>query len=127
MYANIPPKLKITETISNPTDAAEVFGFRARNMVMGIASIVMKESATDSGFAGEVVKVPESAAEEIDDDSELIVLFEDEVLAMEGSDFRDNANSSIFGGKGDSPGIVEVPLDCDAFRSFDREEVEIGN
>lgn len=38
----IPPRLRVSETLSHPVDPAAVIGFRGRNVLLGVDSLVLK-------------------------------------------------------------------------------------
>lgn len=124
----ITPEIEVEQTISNPADQAEVLGFTGRNKKLGHPSVVMKESAIMDTDDGKEIIVPEEAAELIREErGELLVLAPAEVLAMNWEDFDAKARSVRLKGGGQVVSVFQIPMSSMGFRTFGRNQVEIGN
>jgi hypothetical protein len=124
MYPDISPDLKIKTTISNPLDPASVYGFTARNTMLGRTAIVLKELAVNDG---RVLVPPEPADVLLNEDSELVVLDGDVVLTMEGTDFATEHQLHTVEGGGRTSTMNFVNRDNDKFLSWAESMVEVGN
>jgi hypothetical protein len=110
---NITPTLELNETISNPEEPAEVIGFHGRDTKIGLDAVVMKEEAVE----GELVEVTEDGAEKIVDGPAELVVLNDGIVSVMGSD--------TFKRESDKHG--RVALGSAGFNDFDRDNVEVGN
>lgn len=130
MYPSHTPDLSLNRTISNPLDQSEVVGFEARNKTLGRPAVVLKESALtrDPHFKRRVIAVPSPAVKTIQDDgAELVVLLENEALAMSPDDFDVEATPHTFEGGGRADTMCAIRPSSDKFRAFPDGEVKVGN
>jgi hypothetical protein len=127
MYPNIPPRLNLKETISSPTDPAKVIGFAARNMMMGVPSIVLKESEV-VGPESDRIEVPTDVVDKLEEEkTELIILNDDgSAQAMSGPTFEAKRRLVGVGGGGNDPKAHVIEATDDAFRSFGGDEVRVN-
>lgn len=109
----IVPNLTLNETISNPEEPAEVVGFHGRDTKIGLDAVVMKEEAVE----GELVEVPEGAAEKIIEGPAELVVLNDGIVSVMGS--------ATF--KNESDRHNRVALGSAGFNDFDRDKVEVSN
>lgn len=128
MYPSIAPDIKVKSTISHPNRAEEVIGFIGRNKKLGRTAVVLKEEALVDGFHGRDAPVPEEAAETLRDNyAELVVLLENDVLAMDSEDFAVEADEVDHQGRGSTSTMHHVDVDSGSFEMFARSAVEVGN
>jgi len=122
MYPHIEPKLTIKKTISHPTQQDKVYGFEARNTMLGRAAVVLKEDAISR--AG--VHVPGKAHDFIlENDGELVVLDGEDVLTMGPSDFaEENKLNTLKRGNGNVT-MHTVQPSSGSFKYWDKDIVEI--
>jgi hypothetical protein len=124
MYPKIKPRLKIESTISHPLQPEKVVGFHGRSQMIGEDSIIMKEEAVD----GDVVNIPTEPAEELAaGNGVLVVLKDDSVYAIQGSDFAMEHQLTDVNGGGSSAEVYSLSLSMWGFRKWDRSSVEISN
>lgn len=127
MYPDIAPDVRVEKTISHPIRDEEVIGFVGRNKLLGQTAVVMKQVALSDGFNGPVISVPKEQAELLSDGAELLFLFEDTVLAMDGSDFETECHIATHQGRGQTVEMPDVAVDNAMFRSFPRRQVTVSN
>jgi hypothetical protein len=128
MYPEISPSLKLRETISHPIRSEEVIGFLGRNTKLGGTAIVMKEAAVSESIDGRRVFVPDDSAEKFaKSNSELVVLLENEVFAMMGTDFEEKCLIKKRKYESETIHVPEVSLNSICFRRFSRSEVDVSN
>lgn len=124
MYPQIEPSVKIEKTISHPIRSEEVVGFVGRNTKIGRKAVMIKRD----GFASESrIAVPVDVGSLVNGDSELLVLGEDEVLGMDGSDFAHEFTFESIDGRGIEEEIRCVSISNPLFRSFPENKFEVKN
>jgi len=123
MYPQIEPQLTVSKTISHPIKRDQVYGFEARNTMLGRSAIILKEEAINR--AG--VHVPSKVRDFIiNNDAELVVLDGDEVLTMEASDFEAENELNTLKGSDGTVTMHTVRLSSDSFVYWNRELVKIN-